>query len=476
MTKNKRLFLYKLILIVAAFVLLLFPSASSRLPQIDSRATITALGIDDSAKGIELTASIAVAKKEGESGGKEAVASAEGKSMGEAISNLSRAIGKKTELAHCGLIAIGTAMCEKGVGEIVNYLVISGVISDGASLINADGKAKDLIETSVKLSGSTTFSLNSFIAFAGEDAQIPMVSLVRFASDNNSVGKSAYLPVVKMGTAQEQQQSDGQGKEKAKEQQGGGEQGGDKSGKEKQGGSDKEQQKGKQDKDKERQGGSDKEKQSGGEQGGNKEEGKNETASDKQQGASSGGDSGKEAQGKDGQIISSDKTLIFKNYKAATEFDKESTFALAWLDPQSDRGQVLLSDFHYDGRSLGDFTFRMRKKGVSVRARFEEDKPAITVKVYAKLEPEDSHRIMEKSGDGHSRKELLDALRIALSEKFDEQIRGGFDKAKQAGVDPFKYGYALFKKSPKQYEKYADDIQKFLDDVQVDTNVQILLI
>lgn len=515
MTANRRLLLYKLVLIAAALALLLFPGTADRQPQIDSRVMITALGIDAGGEGIKLTASVSVAKKEAEGGGKEAVASAEGENLGDALNNLSRALGKKAELAHCGLIAVGDELCCSSLKDSVDYLVISGVISDGASIVAADGEAKSLIETAVKLSGSAAFSLNSFLAFAGEDAQIPMVSLVRFAANNNTAGKSSYLPLIKMGAEGEGQggsqsgesgskqggesekdenglgggQSGKNGGGKTKDNKSGGDiskenpqsseggnksqDGGGKSGESgKPAGASKEDSQG----EEKQQSGSDKGKEKDKKEGGG--QGQNEADGGEQESQSKGADSGKEAQaGKEAQIVSSDKTVIFKDYRKVCVFDKEDTFALTWLDPQSDRGLVGLDSFKFDGKEVSGFTFRMRKKSVKIKAAFEGDKARITVAVNVKLEGEDNHKLRRLVNEGYTQKQVNEALRRALVRRFDSQIKGGYESGAKNGVDPFKFGFALYKKNPKKFDALiGDDYDRLFVKLILDTDILILLI
>ena len=433
MTKRKQLIFYKVAVIGVALLFLFYPGIADKQPQIDARVMITAIGVDKTEQDkIMITAAISVASGGGESsGGKETTASAEGDDLSDAIDSLARALGKDAQLSHCGLVAFGRELCMSGVEEEVNYLVASGLISDGASVIAADGTAEEFIDGAAGLSESAAFSLGSFLSFSVENAQIPMVSLLRFASNCGSVGKGAYLPVVKMGPG---------GSNSGSGEQSGG-----------QGGGQKEQ-------------GGGQDSQSQGEQGGEQGSGQKE-----QSGGSSGGS-------QEAQIASAEKALIFKDYKGVAEFDEDTTLAITWQDPQSDRGLVKLDKFEYDGENLGQFSFKMKKKGISVKAKFEEDKPVVIVKIKAQLETEDNHKLSEKQEKGFTEKQLMDALRDKLKEYIDKQIKNGWEKAKEVKVDPFKYDARLYRKNAKKYEQTLSGTDALFEKLELRTDIDLLII
>ncbi len=433
MTKRKQLIFYKVAVIGVALLFLFYPGIADKQPQIDARVMITAIGVDKTEQDkIMITAAISVASGGGESsGGKETTASAEGDDLSDAIDSLARALGKDAQLSHCGLVAFGRELCMSGVEEEVSYLAASGLISDGASVIAADGTAEEFIDGAAGLSESAAFSLGSFLSFSVENAQIPMVSLLRFASNCGSVGKGAYLPVVKMGPG---------GSNSGSGEQSGGQGGGQKE----QGGGQDSQSQGEQ----------------GGEQGGGQKE---------QSGDSSGGS-------QEAQIASAEKALIFKDYKGVAEFDEDTTLAITWQDPQSDRGLVKLDKFEYDGENLGQFSFKMKKKGISVKAKFEEDKPVIIVKIKAQLETEDNHKLSEKQEKGFTEKQLMDALRDKLKEYIDKQIKNGWEKAKEVKVDPFKYDARLYRKNAKKYEQTLSGTDALFEKLELRTDIDLLII
>ncbi len=426
--RNKKAMIFKWGLVAVALILFMFPSVADKMPQIDSRVMLTAIGLDLKGDELELTAAVTVPSG-GTGGGSESAESVTGSSVGELMSNLSRSLGKRAELAHCAMLALGKELCERGVKEEIESLISSDGLSDGISVVAAKDTAKKLIETAANLSKSAAFSLGSFLSFAGEDAQIPMVSLVRFAANNNSIGGGAYLPIIEMSDSSGGGQSGGQS---------GGEGG------------------------------------SGGEQGGGEEN--SGGGSGGEGGGSGGGQSGGEGGGQSkAQIISAETTRIFKNYRSVAEFDEETTFALTWLDPQSDRGAVKLEKFELGGVDFGNLTFIVRKKGVDAKASFK-DKPTVTVVVDAQVEPEASNRLAELKESGMPILDINTSIKDALSKQMDRQIKAGWEKAKEVKADPFKYAYRLYKKNPARFESeigFGDDM---FDKMTVDTKIEILLI
>ena len=412
--RNKKAMIFKWGLVAVALVLFMFPSVADKMPQIDSRVMLTAIGLDLKGDELELTAAVTVPSG-GTGGGSESAESVTGSSVGELMSNLSRSLGKRAELAHCAMLALGKELCERGVKEEIESLISSDGLSDGISVVAAKDTAKKFIETAANLSKSAAFSLGSFLSFASEDAQIPMVSLVSFAAASNSLGGCAYLPIIEMSG-------------------GGGQSGGG-------------------------------EKNSGEENCGG---GSGEGAQEGEGGGSSGGQS-------KAQIASAETTRIFKKYRSVAEFDKESTFALTWLDPQSDRGAIKLEKFELGGVNLDNLAFVIRKKGVGVKASFK-DTPTVTVVIDAQVEPEASNRLAELKESGMPILDINTSIKKALKEQMDRQIKAGWEKAKEVKADPFKYAYRLYKKNPTRFESeigFGDDM---FDKITIDTKIDILMI
>lgn len=229
MTHNKKLFVYKAALIAVTIVLTLFPSIADEMPQIDSRIMVTSIGLDAEKEKLSMTAAVTVPSGTSDKG-KESVVTVSGISIGDLVNNLSLAIGKKVELAHCALVVMGKDLCERGIKNEVESLVSSGGISKGASLIAAKDRAKDFIEKAAKLNENAAFSLGSFISFAEENAQIPMITLIRFAGNCASVGLSAYLPIVEMSEEKSESESGGSGQKGSKSGDGGESESGQKGG------------------------------------------------------------------------------------------------------------------------------------------------------------------------------------------------------------------------------------------------------
>ena len=167
--RNKKVMIFKWGLIAVALLLLMFPSVADKMPQIDSRVMLTAIGLDLKGDELELTAAVTVPSG-GSGGGSESAESVTGSSIGELMSNLSRSLGKRAELAHCAMLALGKDLCERGVKDEIESLISSDGLSDGISVVAAKDTAKEFIETAANLSKSAAFSLGSFLSFAGEDA------------------------------------------------------------------------------------------------------------------------------------------------------------------------------------------------------------------------------------------------------------------------------------------------------------------
>ena len=88
-----------------------------------------------------------------------------GNTVGEAVENVSLAIGKEMGFAQCEIMAFGNNLSEEGILSSLDYLTRTRKVGRNAILINFTGKGKDFAQAVSDLSKEKTLKLENIMNF-----------------------------------------------------------------------------------------------------------------------------------------------------------------------------------------------------------------------------------------------------------------------------------------------------------------------
>lgn len=409
MPKSKRVFLFKLFLVLLAVVLFIVPDTIMS-PEIEERVMATVLGLDKKEDMYTVTAQVVVPKRASQGEPTQEVVKAEGVSVAEGIEKLNRTLGRRIELGHCGVIALGDLPSL----DDLEYFVAGGIVTSGTQLVQVENAA-EFIESVKDMSSSAATGLDGFILYATNSNGSATRNLLGFVSDTASASRTGYMPVLEA----------------------------EKEGDSGSGGS----------------GGS-------GESGGSSEA--NVPAA-----AEEGGSGGSGGQKKTPVIKSVEQTAIFVDYKRVGTFDDKETRGLAWIDRGAKRGFVELEKLEHDGVNYGGMYAQLQYKSASLKPYFKDGKPFVCIKVRCKLKLEDMHKLNLLARE-LGEKEAGELVQESFAKLIQSEIGAGMLKAASMDADPFGIRTAFYRFANKQYQAYdreafMDDVR-----VEYDVRVKIL--
>ncbi|MBR6778536.1 MAG: hypothetical protein IKM43_00065 [Clostridia bacterium] len=88
-----------------------------------------------------------------------------GATLGEAINNVSRLIGKEMSFAQCQIVALGDSICEESIMPTLDFLTRTKRIGKNSVLINFVGDIVDFSETVSKMNQEKSLKLEEIINF-----------------------------------------------------------------------------------------------------------------------------------------------------------------------------------------------------------------------------------------------------------------------------------------------------------------------
>ncbi len=191
----------KLYLILLAVILFSFFSNDFGLVDIQKTAIILAAGVDKTEEGFSLTSQIAVPKgSDRAQGGTSSVnITTQGETVSDCVTALFGKTGWVPKLVFCDLIVLGEEAAKEDVISYLNYFLRNEYMPDNCLLAVCEGKAEKLITSTSAIDDASSLAIEKLFSDAAEKSGKVMTNTLKdFAIDYYDVGKSSYLPYVKM--------------------------------------------------------------------------------------------------------------------------------------------------------------------------------------------------------------------------------------------------------------------------------------
>lgn len=204
--------------IFAAFLVtcVLFFTNDCQLIDVQKTAIIVALGIDAAEDNqLEITAQVAIPQAtDTQSSNSDAVLTAKGKTLFDALDNIGVTTGWYPKLAFCNLIIFGNDLIRKDFLPVIDYMLSSDRFVNSAILAAAEDKAKDVLSSPTPLDFISSFALEKILVRDIDRANTVLVADIRkFAQDVRSESSFSYLPLIKKIKTDDKPKGDSQDKE-----------------------------------------------------------------------------------------------------------------------------------------------------------------------------------------------------------------------------------------------------------------------
>lgn len=200
-------------LILCVFLLLsFFLSSDFGLIDVEKTSIITAIAIDKEENEYLVTAQVAVPEAtDTNTENQKAQLSGKGKSVGEAIKNLSEISGWFPKLAFCNLIILGNELANENVVNILDYFAKTLRLQDSALIALAEKSAKEILSLATPLDNISAFAIQKIILKAhGFGKDVASTDIKTFCSSYYSVNSSGYMPLIKTVSADNGSGNEGQ--------------------------------------------------------------------------------------------------------------------------------------------------------------------------------------------------------------------------------------------------------------------------
>lgn len=186
-----------LLLVVVIAVVALFDGLSSNINLLD-RAIVVGMGIDIEDGEIVLSTQVIIPRNSSSAseGNDFVVYTARGKTVQQAVENLSYTVGLKASFAHTNVIILGDKFLKNGRTDVIEFLVTSDMVTDNTLLVASAGDAKELLAVQMPINEVASYHLTEILQSNRKDAGQNPSSLKQYFEEIYMVGETACLPLV----------------------------------------------------------------------------------------------------------------------------------------------------------------------------------------------------------------------------------------------------------------------------------------
>ena len=202
----------KFFLIIILLLFTFFFSNDFGLIDVEKTSIVTAIAVDYENDEYLVTTQAAVPEAtDTNTENQKAQLSGKGKTVGEALKDLADLSGWFPKLAFCNLIILGNELANDNVVNVLDYFAKTLRIQDSALVVLAEKNAKDLLSLSTPLDNISSFAMQKIIyKTSGFDRDVCPTNIKTFCAEHYSFASSAYMPLVKVVSADNGSSSGGQ--------------------------------------------------------------------------------------------------------------------------------------------------------------------------------------------------------------------------------------------------------------------------
>ena len=205
----KRMVRNKYFYIFATLIIIMFPSTLYMQSDKDQTVVVTTIGIDVGNDGYDINALAIIPLGGQDTNVNLEVFEGSGKTIAEALEDISNNTGKDVGLAHCDCIILSMDVLGSNVTQGLDYFARTSNLTTNATLVATDGKAKDLIDATKSSHDSLDLSVKNIVLYQESKSVLNNVNIEKFYRNYLSHSSSFYMPVLSVNESNEQESSPG---------------------------------------------------------------------------------------------------------------------------------------------------------------------------------------------------------------------------------------------------------------------------
>jgi len=146
----KSLWKKKALIVFLAVLIVLFPAAAAKAPQMLEKTMLTSLGIDFVDDEVVIYGEMLVNQFDPFGGRQSEIVQASGINVAAAVDKLTAIQGRQVSLAHCAVIILGSGLEDQNIAELLRYFLNKTDLHNNVMLIYTNSDIEELMDIAIR--------------------------------------------------------------------------------------------------------------------------------------------------------------------------------------------------------------------------------------------------------------------------------------------------------------------------------------
>ena len=203
----KKMFRNKIFYCFLILIVIMFPQTFYMQSDNNTKLVVTTIGIDKSENGFKLSTLAVIPKVSNDVNANLEVFEGEGKSISEALENISLNTGKSVGLAHCDCIILSMDILNDNMTSVLDFFIRTSNLTTNAAILGTSNESKKLVEVSKNSNNLLDLSLKDIVTYQENISLLENTTIEKFYRSYFSKSGTFFMPIIDVQSDEEKSQS-----------------------------------------------------------------------------------------------------------------------------------------------------------------------------------------------------------------------------------------------------------------------------
>lgn len=192
----KKMFRNKIFYCFLILIVIMFPQTIYMQSDNNTKLVVTTLGIDKEEDGYSVTSLAVIPKVSTDVNANLEIFQGKGKSISEALQNISLNTGKQVGLAHCDCIIVSLEVLKENISQALDYFIRTSNLATNATILTTQNKSSELIEASKSSNDLLDLTLKDIVTYEEQTTLLDNTTIERFYRAYFSKSGTFFMPII----------------------------------------------------------------------------------------------------------------------------------------------------------------------------------------------------------------------------------------------------------------------------------------
>lgn len=192
-------------------IILMFPATIYRQSDNNTKLVITTIGVDKKDDEYNISALAVIPKASSDVNANLETFEGKGKTITEALENISLNTGKQIGLAHCDCIIMSKDIIQDNITLILDFFIRTANLTTNASILATDNQAKELVEVSKNSNNLFDLTLKDIVSNEEKSTMLNSITIESFYKSYLSKASTFCIPILSIEKSSDENNSSSQG-------------------------------------------------------------------------------------------------------------------------------------------------------------------------------------------------------------------------------------------------------------------------